>query len=459
MVGHSRKPARESSLTSARVGRADPRRLLVALVGALLLGVLLGPAVGVAAAQPEPTSRPIRGIGITTVTLASGAGATTTGVDSKTSLCEKPTTPAGAPPVASVKGPDPVSPGCAKGTPAHPYLEPHGPWSGAIPGAKWVGIDPTGHGSDFPNSSPTFYIYDAEFTLGCTGHDSLVGHMLADNAAGVFLNNHLITAQPDPSTPPSKNFTTPTFFVTSFNFHAGLNVVDFIVHDTSPPATGLDYSFTVISPRCATLKICKVAGLGVPVLTPFTFMAGSATVSVPAGPAPGGYCKVVGSKPVGATGTIKEVIPPGDQVTGIAVVPAANQVGPANLVAGKVRVTLGPGVTEVTYTDQGPQAAKSGYLEVCKQVVPSGIVVPAVWHFSVDGQPVTVPTGACSPPVQVPAGSATVTETSTPPWFISACSTIPPPALISCGPLSVTVTVAPGGVANETILTVTDSAQ
>src|SRR5206468_9045570 len=63
------------------------------------------------------------------------------------------------------------------------------------------------------------------------------------------------------------------------------------------------------------LKLCKVAGVGVPVGTPITFTAGSATIAVPAGPAPGGSCKLGPSFPVGTTVAVTETIPAGDTVS------------------------------------------------------------------------------------------------------------------------------------------------
>jgi hypothetical protein len=72
---------------------------------------------------------------------------------------------------------------------------------------------------------------------------------------------------------------------------------------------------------------------------------------------------------------------------------------------------------------------------------------------------VTVPTNACSPGIQVPAGNTTVVENPVSGYVMTACSTIPAANLVSCSPgnNSAVVNVIPGGISNETILTVTNN--
>jgi len=109
--------------------------------------------------------------------------------------------------------------------------------------------------------------------------------------------------------------------------------------------------FAQLSP--GTLKVCKVAGPGIAVGTVFTFTAGSnPPFQVPAGPAPGGACAVVPAPfNVGANVPVVETpIPPGDTVPSITVAPPGQQVGPRS--GGSVTVTIGSGVTEVTFTDK-----------------------------------------------------------------------------------------------------------
>jgi hypothetical protein len=217
------------------------------------------------------------------------------------------------------------------------------------------------------------------------------------------------------------------------------------------PATGA-------TNKVGTLKVCKVAGFEIPVGTPFTFTAGSVTVVVPAGPAPGGYCNIVGTYPVGTDVSIKETIPGGDEVEGISVLPAAQLVS-STIATGKVKVDVGTGVTEVTYTDQSEEAAKAGYLEICKQATAGPVAPPTSFQFTVDGQQVTVPTNACTSAIQLPSGSTVVTETPAGGYSMSACAAIPAADLVSCNPSgnTATVKIVAGNTSTQTILEVTNS--
>lgn len=452
----------------------------VALAATVALGLVAVSASASArptkgAASARPTKKAANSTTVTTTVLASGTTTSSTGLDPNSSFCQFPS---GAATVTT--DPGYPSPTCAE-TLANPYVVSNAQatsnsWGAPISGSSWVGPNATGSSETPAAKCPAgnvpkglqecnFYLYDATFTLPCLAKPSLKGAMMADNLAGVFLNGHFIKEQAtgagfsyDGVNPPGTNFTTPTAFTTSANF-ALTNTVDFVVWDSTGFSTGLDYKLVVTDGACGTLKICKVAGYGIPVGTPFTFTAGAKTVTVPAGPAPGGYCQVVGSAIVGTTGTITETIPTGDSVTGIGVAPPTQQVGSANLATGTVKVKLGTGVTEVTYTDQSAAAGQAGYLEICKDVPANGTVLPASFTFTVDGQTVTVPTNACSPAMQVPAGNTTVIETPVPGYEMTACSTIPAANLVSCSPgnNSAVVNVVPGGIANETILTVTNN--
>ena len=195
------------------------------------------------------------------------------------------------------------------------------------------------------------------------------------------------------------------------------------------------------------LKICKVAGEGVPTGTPFTFNNTSpglpdGSVSVPAGPGPGGWCAVAGTYPEGSDVVVTE-LPSGFTVIGIDIAPPQN--GTADIAAGQATVQVGPGVTEVTFTNE----LQTGYLEVCKTGEVTG-----TYSFTVDGVAgsVDVPAGACSPALLVNAGTVTITET-TPGAVMIACSTLPAANQIACDPATLisTVTVAQGDVSTQTI--------
>lgn len=367
-------------------------------------------------------------------------------------------------------------------------------YSGKITGASWVGIDSSHSCSDSANPpvrSPLthrFYVYDTEFALpACVTGVSINGTMLADNAAAAYLNGNLIGAQSSVNGGGANNFnqspgtafghTGPSFFNMGTT-----NVLDFLVLDATTPETGLDFSATVTYTPCtATLKICKVAGFGIIVGQHVTFtmtpapMSGSGTVSVPAGPAPGGYCVVAGTFVQGTDVTVTESIPSGDSVSSIGVGPPGNQVGTANLGTGTVKVMIGKGVTEATYTNVSNLAEKlSGYFEICKQAIISKpwtrllgpipsfqftVGAQSIGGAHTQSQTVTVPGGACSAPIQVLAGPVTVTENLTSTWNMVGCSIADAGTLTACNlaGASATVTVPAGNVSNESVLTITNS--
>jgi hypothetical protein len=201
------------------------------------------------------------------------------------------------------------------------------------------------------------------------------------------------------------------------------------------------------------LKICKIAGTGITVGTPFTFNAGgSNTLTVPAGPAPGGTCMVGPSFPVGTNVTVTETIPAGDTVSNITVAPPSQLVGTPNLAGGSVNVAIGSGVTEVTFTDN-----RTGFLEICKRGDVTGN-----FSFTVNPGglgPFVVPAGACSPAIAVAAGPVTIHELQTNSSAnIVACSTLPAGQQGPCPPgaQTSTVNVVPGDVSTMTIAFITN---
>jgi hypothetical protein len=203
------------------------------------------------------------------------------------------------------------------------------------------------------------------------------------------------------------------------------------------------------------LKVCKVAGPGVAVGTPFTFTASSSTVSsgpftVPAGSAPGGTCVVAPSFPIGSTVTVAEMVPAGHTVASITVAPPGQ--GTPNLASGSVDVTIGSGVTEVTFTDKKP----TGFLEICKEGELTGSFTFIVNPGGLG--PFVVPAGACSPAIEVGSGSVVITERPTSGTAMSGCTTFPPGHQGPCnqGAQTSTVTVAPGDVSTMTIAFVTN---
>ncbi len=103
--------------------------------------------------------------------------------------------------------------------------------------------------------------------------------------------------------------------------------------------------------RNSSIKVCKIAGNGVPGGTMFTFDVGSKTVRVPAGPASqGGSCKLINGFDRGSNVKVTERQKSGTHVSAIKVQPSSHQVSKstANRTA---TVKVGGGVTTVTFTN------------------------------------------------------------------------------------------------------------
>jgi Ice-binding-like len=98
------------------------------------------------------------------------------------------------------------------------------------------------------------------------------------------------------------------------------------------------------------IKVCKVAGAGVRVGTLIHFTVNGHAITVPAGPAPGGYCVLAGQLPLGTQATIIERIPAGEHVSAITASPA-NRLISADLTTGTAVAHVGRGFIDVTFTD------------------------------------------------------------------------------------------------------------
>jgi hypothetical protein len=211
-----------------------------------------------------------------------------------------------------------------------------------------------------------------------------------------------------------------------------------------------------ITKGTGVVKVCKVAGFGVPAGTLVHFTVGSSSLNVPAGPAPGGLCAVSPPFPTGTTVTVTETIPLGDFISGIDVNSPGQLVGNANLATGVVNVKIiFNGVTEVTYTNRR-KMDPTGFLEICKQGHAKGN-----FSFTVNPGnlgPFVVPAGACSPPIEVVAGTVTITETPAVGYTLVNCATFPSGRQISCNPstLTSTVHVVAGNISSQTIAIMTN---
>jgi hypothetical protein len=429
--------------------------VIIAVTALLVLGVV--PAVGFAVTQAHATPKRLAPPHPIVTPIVEGSGSTN-------SYCMNPTpatTSITSDPVTSVTTGQVPHTCAVSGSPALVTdAAVLGQWNPPLSGSKWVG--PTAKAASSSSASPAtpdWYVYDAEFSLSCPSA-TLNGSAWADDAVGVFLNGQLLNSGAVGALVgnPSLDFSATA------GFKSGTNIVDFVVEDAGG-VTGLDFSFSV-DPNCGTLKICKVAGNGVPLNSHFTFgivipppdpqgSPGFAKAVVPAGPAPGGYCELAGTFPGGSSLGISEVVPAGDQVTSIST--NAPVFSTSNASAG-LSVTIGTGVTEVTFTDA---TTDSGFLEICKKLPPTVKPTTTLFHFTATGGASTsIPAGACSPAINVPAGNVVVTETLNNSFPMTGCSTIPISALIpgSCHTATgkATVTVAAGDISSETILTISD---
>ncbi|HLX51314.1 MAG TPA: ice-binding family protein [Streptosporangiaceae bacterium] len=101
------------------------------------------------------------------------------------------------------------------------------------------------------------------------------------------------------------------------------------------------------------VKVCKVAGAGVRIGTRIHFTVNRHAITVPAGPAPGGYCVLAGRFLLGTQVTITEQIPAAEHVSAITASPAKRLVS-ADLTTGTAVVDAGKGFTDVTFTDTTP---------------------------------------------------------------------------------------------------------
>ena len=141
-----------------------------------------------------------------------------------------------------------------------------------------------------------------------------------------------------------------------------------------------------------------------------------------------------------------ETVPAGILVSSIVVAPAGRLDNPPNLAGGSANITIGSGVTEVTFTNK-----RTGFLEICKTGEVQGN-----FSFSVNPGslgPFVVPAGACSPAIEVAAGVITIHELPSAGSTMSGCTTIPPAQQGACnlGAQISTVTVAPGDISTMTI--------
>ncbi len=211
-----------------------------------------------------------------------------------------------------------------------------------------------------------------------------------------------------------------------------------------------------VVPTTGFVQICKVAGSGVAVGTPFTFNVAGTPVTVPAGSAPGGTCSQALEVPAGAT-PITETLPAGIALTSVSTLPGGLLVS-SNLAAGTATITVNAGSqTIATFLNTiVPVLPTTGFLQICK-IAGAGVALGTNFSFDVAGTPVTIPAGSapggsCSQPLEVQAGQRVITETLISGTALTSVSTVPGELLVSSNLAAgtATVTVAAGG---QTIVT------
>lgn len=204
-----------------------------------------------------------------------------------------------------------------------------------------------------------------------------------------------ITETPKPGFSLVDVSTLPVDRLVSLNLPAGSAVVNVAAGDVS--AETVVRFVNTPATNTGQLKICKVAGPGVPVGQNFTINAGGVNYTVPAGPASlGGYCVVDGTFPIGTAVTVQENPPAPYQVLNITVNPPNRAIGVPVLANGNggAMVTIGSGFTEVTVTNIG--STPTGQLKICK-VAGANVTVGTNFSFTVANrsslQTYTVPAG------------------------------------------------------------------
>lgn len=209
------------------------------------------------------------------------------------------------------------------------------------------------------------------------------------------------------------------------------------------------------TPSTGVLEICKAAAGDVAFSGTFGFKVQGldGIVQVPVG-----YCSLpIKLRP--GTVTVTEVQRPGYSVDSIAATPNGRLLE-SNLGAGTARVQIVAGgeanQTMLTFTNK---VIPKGYLEVCK-AKPDRDRLDGYVNFTV-GQPasqpqtVSVRVGACSLPIQLNPGPATITEVANSAAELVDIEVTPEDRLESknLAQRSVTVRIVPGGRSTQTMVT------
>jgi len=206
------------------------------------------------------------------------------------------------------------------------------------------------------------------------------------------------------------------------------------------------------------LEVCKTSDVANPVSGSFNFTitSGATTLirSVPVGACSGPLQLPSGQ----ATITEAAVTSVGvNSITAIGLTDPTQRLVRSDLGAQTAVVTIVAGnISTETVATFRNFARPTGVLEVCKDAAP-GTSFPAgtTFNFTISGvaKVFSVPVGACTGPVTVPAGSVTITEVARPDASLVSVSTLPAGRLVSTnlGAQSAVVTIVGGDVSTETV--------
>jgi len=206
--------------------------------------------------------------------------------------------------------------------------------------------------------------------------------------------------------------------------------------------------------RLGNIKVCKTLHANASALAGRTFyftvtdINGPRQVSVVAGAAGTTACYLdFHGLPIGSPVSITEQSTDNVKNTAVTVTPASQNTGSAPPTANLI---VGSGVTTATFTNQA-----LGTIEVCKKAYDPETATQT-FQFSVNGGAAfNVKAGQCSPPIPVPAGTATVFELAKTNFNLVSVTAVGPSGesrvLVAGNP--VTVSVPFGGVENETLVT------
>lgn len=192
-----------------------------------------------------------------------------------------------------------------------------------------------------------------------------------------------------------------------------------------------------------------------------TVITGSGTQSVIATVPNVSECSGLIGAPAGSIVTMNEAPFPDVLVTSVVVFGASSNTSSGSTAMFGLENTpaTAGAVTSATFTNE-PQ----GYIEVCKDFAPSTYDTIFSAEFTVNGgTPFWVSGGDCSAPIEVPAGTASVTEMVPNDFYVSGVTTVsasdPLGARLLSGATAnpASVTVPYGGVGNETVVTFTNS--